>query len=382
MAINYQSIAEKLKQARELQSIMVETVSQETGITVDRIHFIESGQFIPSGDEVLILANYYCHDFRDFLDDQRPAPFEKTDLLYRRHGQEFSPSDRRSIQEFLYLCEVESYLEEELNIEKLRFSFSPSGKYFKGHGANAAHALRAFLGYASNSIPRDVFADFRKIGCHVFRRRLDNSDISGLYIEHPIAGHCLLINYDEDIYRQRFSVGHEAAHAIFDSSDSVVVSFRHRGGRYSEDDLKEIRANRFASCYLMPPDQLPNVSTWTTDQSVHWAQQFRVSTESLSYALMEAKLIDNRTAEIIRSVKVHNSEKIDPEAPESLTDRQKQRRLELLKRGLSTYYVNLCFEAHQRDLITAGRLGEVLLADHAGTREISTLFGRAIQYGT
>jgi len=380
VAINYQSIAQKLKQARELQSIMVETVSEETGITVDRIHFIEAGQARPSGDEVLILANYYRHDLRDFLDDKRPAPFEQTDLLYRRHGNDFSPNDRRSIQEFLYLCEIESELESDLDIEKLRFPFFPQGKYYKGHGENAARALRAFLGYAPNEIPRNVFADFRKIGCHVFRRRLENSDISGLYIEHPIAGHCLLVNYDEDIYRQRFSVGHEAAHAIFDSSDSVVVSFRHREGRYSQADLKEIRANRFASCYLMPPDQLPSVSTWTTDQAIHWAQQFRVSTESLSYALMEAKLIDKRTAQVIRSVKVHSSEKIDPEAPESLTDRQKVRRLELLKRGLSTYYVNLCFEAHQRDLISAGRLGEAFLADHAETREISILFGRAIQY--
>ena len=381
MAIDYQSIAQKLKQARELQSIMVEAVSQETGITAGRIHLIEDGQARPSGDEVLILANYYCHDFRDFLDDKRPAPFEQTDLLYRRHGEAFSPEDRRAIQEFLFLCEIESSLENDLDIKKLEFPFSPQGKFFKGHGESAAYGLRAFLGYKPNQIPRDVFADFRRIGCHVFRRRLVNSDISGLYIEHPIAGHCLLVNYDEDIYRQRFSVAHEAAHAIFDSSDSVVVSFRRREGRYSEAELKEVRANRFASCYLMPPDQLPRVSAWTPDQAVHWAQQFRVSTESLSYALMEAKFVDKGTAKVIRSVKVQSTEKIDPEAPETLNVRQKERRLALLERGLSDFYVNLCFEAYQRDLISAGRLSEALLADHAETREISVLFGRAIQYG-
>lgn len=381
MAIDYQSIAEKLKQARELQSITIETVSQGTGITADRIYLIEDNQSRPTGDEVLILANYYHHDFRDFLDDNRPAPFEQTDLLYRRHGEAFSPEDRRAIQEFLFLCEIESSLEYDLEIKKLEFPFSPQGKFFKGHGESAAYELRAFLGYKPNQIPRDVFADFRRIGCHVFRRRLVNSDISGLYIEHPIAGHCLLVNYDEDVYRQRFSVAHEAAHAIFDSSDSVVVSFRRREGRFSEAELKEVRANRFASCFLMPPDQLPSVSAWTPDQAVHWAQQFRVSTESLSYALMEAKFIDKEIAKAIRSVKVQSTEKIDPEAPESLNDRQKERRLALLERGLSDYYVNLCFEAYQRDLISAGRLSEALLADHSETREISVLFGRAIQHG-
>lgn len=382
MSIDYQSIAQKLKQARELQSIMIETVSQETGINAERIHYIEAGQARPSGDEVLILANYYRHDFRDFLDDKRPAPFDQTDLLYRRHGDEFLFRDRRSIQEFLFLCEIESFIEAEFDIKKQKFSFTPRGSYFKGHGETAAYDLRAYLEYIPNEIPRDVFADFRKIGCHVFRRRLENSDISGLYVEHPIAGHCLLVNYQEDVYRQRFSVSHEAAHAIFDSSDSVVVTFRKGDSRHSEDKLKETRANRFASCYLMPPDQLPRVSRWTPEQATHWAQQFRVSTEALSYALLEADLVDASTAKIIRSVTVQNAEKIDPEAPESLNDRQRERRMELLERGLSDYYVKLCFEACRQGLISVGRLSEALLADHGETREISVLFGRTIHHGS
>lgn len=382
MAIDLQGIAAKLRHARELQSLLVECVSQETGITQDRIMLIEAGQSKPSGDEVLILANFYRHDFRDFLDNSRPAPFEKTDLLYRCHGDAFRPEDRRAIQEFLYLCEVEASLEADLDIQKLKFLFTPTGNIYKSHGELAAKGLRTLLGYAAPEIPRDVFSDFRKIGFHVFRRKLDNSDISGLYIEHPIAGHCLLVNYDEDIYRQRFTVSHEASHAIFDSSEGVVVSYRNQDSRHSEDRLKEIRANRFASCYLMPPDQLPRVSIWTPDEATHWAQQLRVSTMALSFALLEAKLIDQSAAEIISSVKVASAEKIDPEAPASLTEKQRGRRFALLKRGLSIYYVGLCFEAHSQGLISVGRLGEALMADHADTREISILFGRHINHGS
>jgi hypothetical protein len=83
---------------------------------------VESGQSKPSGDEVLILANFYRHDFRDFLDDTRPAPFEQTDILYRRHGDAFTPQDRRAIQEFLFLCEIESSLEAELGVSKEPFA--------------------------------------------------------------------------------------------------------------------------------------------------------------------------------------------------------------------------------------------------------------------
>lgn len=382
MAIDYQAIARKLRRARELQSLAVETVNQATGITPERIDLIESGQSSPSGDEVLILANFYRHDFRDFLDDSRPAPFEQTDLLYRRHGDAFHHEDRRAIQEFLFLCEIESALEADLVVQKLKFSFTPRGSIFKSHGESAARELRAFIGYAPNAIPRDVFADFRRIGCHVFRRRLVNSNISGLYIEHPVAGHCLLVNYDEDVYRQRFSVSHEAAHAIFDSSETVVVTYRKENGRHSEDKLKEIRANRFASCYLLPPDHLPRIPQWTPEQATSWAQKLRVSTTALSIALRQANLVDDAVAQTIRSVKVPSTEKIDPEAPTTLTDKQRERRMALLERGLSDYYVDLCFEAHHNGMISAGRLGEALLADHAEAREISVLFGRSINHGS
>lgn len=84
---------------------------------------------------------------------------------------------------------------------------------------------------------------------------------------------------------------------------------------------------------------------------------------------------------ISHAVKVQTTEKIDPEAPKSLTQKQQARRLNLLSRGLSDYYVGLCFEAYHRRIISAGRLGEALLANHAETREISILFGRSIHYG-
>ncbi|MDI1231740.1 MAG: XRE family transcriptional regulator [Methylobacter sp.] len=381
MALNLKVLAQRLRRARELQAIELSTVCQKTGITHERLSQIESVQCKPSGDEVLILANYYHVNFRDFLNESGPESFEQTEILYRRHGDDFRSDDRRAIQEFLYLCETESFLEAELKIQKHKFAFVPTGKHFKTHGMQAAGKLRSFLGYAANEIPRDIFNDFRQIGFHVFRRKLTNSNISGLYIYHPNAGHCLLINYEEDIYRQRFSASHEAAHAIFDSSESVVVSYKPGKGDYSAQELKEIRANRFASCYLIPPDQLPKVSQWSKYLALNWAQQLRVSTAVLSFSLKEAGLVDESTAKLIRSFSVPTSDKIDPEAPQTLTEKQRSRRLNLLESGLSDYYVGLCFEAYHQGIISAGRLSEALLADHAETQEISILFGRSLQYG-
>lgn len=289
MAINLRLIGERLTQARQLQAVDVAVVSSHTGIESSRLDFIEGGKGLPSGDELLILANYYARDFRDFVDPARPEPFKQTDILYRRHGEAFTVNDRRAIQEFLFLCEIEATLQKELGIRQTPFKFESSDRdMHKVQGLKAAAELRTVLGHTGRKISLNIYADFRKIGIHVFRRRLIASEISGLYIEHPIAGHCILVNYDEDIYRQRFSASHEAAHAIFDSSESASVSYRRGSSNYDGRDLKELRANRFAAGYLMPPDILPNIERWDTDMALHWAQTLKVSTEALSYALLDS----------------------------------------------------------------------------------------------
>jgi len=380
LTVNIKFISDRLKQARTLQSLSVETVSVETGIESSRLNQIESGNETPSGDELLILANYYRHDYRDFLPGDRPGPFEQADILYRRHGVAFTAQDRRSIQEFLFLCEIEASLEKELKIPKVDFNFAIKGDYYKKHGEAAAAALRIKLGYKSREIPLDIYRDFRQIGVHIFRRKLSSSEISGLYIEHPTAGHCVLINYEEDVYRQRFSVSHEAAHAIFDSSDAVSVSYQRESSKYDRTDKLEWRANRFASCYLMPPDSLPNSSQWDTKLAAAWASRLNVSTAALSYALLEADYVNEATAKLIRSVSVPQTDKVDPEAPRGLSTLQIKRRKNMMERGLSNYYVGLCFDAHQQGIISAGRLAEALLTDHEDMREISVLYGRNISH--
>lgn len=373
-------IAERIKHARELQGLSCAVVSLATGISEGRLIEIEAGSSEPSGDEVLILAFHYRHDFRDFVDDRRPEPFDSVDILYRRSGSAFSPSDRRAVQEFLFLCERESEIEKVLEVQRTSFSFVPSGEIYKKHGEDAAIALRKSLRYKNNEIVNDVYADMRKIGVHVFRRRLDSSAISGLFVNSSISGRCVLINYDEDIYRQRFSAAHELAHSIFDVSDSARVTFDTRSNAYDKADLKEIRANRFASCLLLPPSSLPKGVVWTSSEAVRWASSFRVSTAVLAISLRESALINDSEYQVICSAKVPSGLKVDPEAPKSLTEAQRKRRFAYLERGLSDHYVRLCFEAHHEGHVSSGWLSESFLADHAELREISVLFGGSLRY--
>jgi Zn-dependent peptidase ImmA (M78 family) len=377
MPISLQALGSKLSKYRDQLTQTLDEVATATGIDTGRLRSIERGETEPTGDEILILADHYRCDFKFFISIEESAPFEQTDTLYRAHGREFSKQDRAAVQEFLYLCDIEEFLMKELGRRVQPFSFSPSGTYFKGHGEAAAAAFRKTMGHSERAVPRDIYEEFRSVGVHVFRRRLGNSAISGLFIMHPTAGKCALVNYSEDVYRQRFSAAHEMAHAIFDSGSGPSVSyFKPKGA-----DMLEVRANRFASCYLMPPEflqKLPSPSSWAEAEAQYWANELRVSCEALGFALKEAQLVDDGVSARIRGFRVPREAKIDPELPQSLNHTQRARKEALLERGLSDHYVGLCFEAYKQGSISLGRLAEALLCSRGELAELARLYGRSL----
>lgn len=377
MSINLQVLGSKLAKYRDQLEESLEEVGEATGIEVARLRAIEGGEQEPTGDEVLILADYYRCDFKYFISNEHSAPFEQTDTLYRAHGREFSKRDRAAIQEFLYLCDIEEYLMRELGKTMRPFYHTTSGDYFKGHGEAAAAALRRAMGHSEREVPRDIFEEFRSAGVHVFRRKLGNSAISGLFILHPTAGKCALVNHSEDVYRQRFSAAHEMAHAIFDSGSGPSVSFVKQLGL----DMLEVRANRFASCYLMPPEflrRLPSPAAWNEADAQRWANELRVSCDALGIALKEAKIVDAAASDRIRRYRVPREAKLDPELPASLNKTQVARKVALLERGLSDHYVGLCFDAYKQGGISLGRLTEALLCSRGELGELAKLYGRSL----
>jgi Zn-dependent peptidase ImmA (M78 family) len=377
MSIDLKSLSSKLTKYREQLKESIDNVATATGIDSTRLATVEAGQTEPTGDEVLILADYYRCDFKFFISNEQVAPFEQTETLYRAHGDDFTREDRRAVQDFLYLCETEAFLMQELGQRTSEFNFRPTGTFFKGHGADAATQLRRALGHSDREVPRDVYAEFRSVGVHVFRRKLGNSNISGLFIMHPVAGKCALVNHSEDIYRQRFSAAHEMAHAIFDSAQGASVSYKKQGHL----DMLEVRANRFASCYLMPPaflGNLPDPAKWSDADAMRWAGDLRVSCDALGIALKESNLIDDATSQRFRRLRIPHEAKVDPELPENLNATQHERKSKLLGLGLSNFYVGLSFDAFSTGAISVGRLAEALLCSQGELAELASIYGRTL----
>lgn len=377
MNINLELLGSKLEKYRNQLQYSLPEVANLTGILAERLSELEKGSIRPSGDEILILADLYKCDYKFFLSNEKLASFEQTETLYRMFGDQFSKEDRRAIQECLFLAECEAYLEQALNKPKLiTFSFNKPNREPKYYGKYAAQQLRSYLKYSENHIFVDVYKDMRDIGIRVFRRKLENSSISGLFIKHPVAGKCVLINYEDDIYRQRFTAAHEMAHTILDDNQDVLVSFSSE----KKQDI-ETRANYFASAYLMSKEamlKIPEYNSWTTEKAIKLANEFKVSTQVLAYALRNNKLIDENNKEIILSAKVPKEYKQDPElnnlSPNSIIAKQN-----LLEHGMSDYYVQLCFQACRANIISVSRLREILLLEtNEELSEFSTIYRESV----
>ncbi len=266
MSIDRQLLADRLIRYREQFQVDISDLSASTGIRSERLIHFEKAEIEPTGDEILILADFYKCDFRFFISNQKLAPFEQTEYLFRKYGDDLTKEDRWAIQEVLFLSECEAFLANHFDNYRIRnFYYEKRGSFYKQQAIEAATLLRDFLGYSDYEVPMDIYEDFREIGIHLFRRKLFNSNISGICVKHPVAGKCVLVNYDEDIYRQRFTAAHEVGHSILDNDNEVVVSYK----RWGKKNLVEIRANTFASNYLMPSNflkRIPNPSTWNIDR--------------------------------------------------------------------------------------------------------------------
>jgi len=369
------AFSDKIRRSKEHLAVQDTEIIAETGIGKSRLAELMSGAADPTGDEVLILADFFDCDYKFFISHEKLAAFEETDSLYRKYGDQFSKADRRSVQQFLYLCECESWLWQLTNKRSAAFDFVPKGGNYKANGARAALELRTLLDYQAGQVPSDIFRDFRLLGIHIFRRKLSNSNISGVMIRHPKAGNCVLVNYDEDLYRQRFTAAHELAHAIMEDT-SVNISMGNDGS-----PLVEVRANAFASNYLLPPEFLANiassVSTWTDAVLVEWAARLKVSTLMLRIALKERGFISESTFNALKGARVPRERKVDPELANQ-TGRTRDRKMTLLERGLSFHYVGECIETLRAGRISRGRAAEMLLVSEPELYEIEQLFSPSV----
>lgn len=150
-----------------------------------------------------------------------------------------------------------------------------------------------------------------------------------------------------------------------------VVSF----AKWGRNDLVEIRANTFASRYLLPSQLLRSLpeKSWGRDSLIAWASRLKVSALALAIGLKESGILPEEEFSALSSVKVPAHLKSDPEI-EGIEGRSLKRKQSLMERGLSTAYVSLCFDALAGGIVTNARAAEMLLASEDELNEMARLF--------
>lgn len=146
MSLNLAVLGGKLAAYRRDISDTVEEVAAATGLAIERIAAIEAGEVEPNGDEILILSDYFRCDYKVFLTDDALPNAPPAQTLYRAKTVDFSKEDRRAIRDFIYLCETEHELEQDLG--RLSTSFElPIEIRTRGDTEAAVSAVRTRLGY-------------------------------------------------------------------------------------------------------------------------------------------------------------------------------------------------------------------------------------------
>ena len=368
MTFDYVLLGKKLQEARESLLIDTQEAAARLQISVEDYLKLESGQKKATGDQVVLLTSLYQRDFRYFVTGNYPSAESQIQEMFRLNSS-LSKNDRIAIQQFVRLCEYENFLEQEVFQNK----FSPFPNYgqrqfshsnFKRQGAEAARFERERLDLGVSAI-LDIFALLRSQGIHVFKRQLEDRNISGLYIHHPTAGHCILINYLDDMYRQNFSAAHEYCHALFDSDIGHEVTYLNKN-----TNEFEWRANSFAGNFLIPSKCIEADYNTPANKYETWintirqiATRFRVSSQVVIIRLIEMNWIDENLKQKLmneRRLIIKSQEKIDPEIPQDLSPGQKERLTQVIRNGLSWYFIELCIEAYRQGKITYHKLLEVL----------------------
>ena len=342
--------------------------SERTGISEARLQAIESGEIEPTGDEVLTIADVYREPVVFFITNERSASIEKASDLYRMYGRSFSSVDRQNIQEFLTLCRMEYEIEELLGRRPRTFAFNPGSvsRHMKRAGRETAEKLRFDLELGNHPI-EDPFQLARKLHCHVFRRKLHNSRVSGVMLRHDEFGPCILVNYSEGHYRQNFSLAHELCHTLLDNDHAVSFSFHERSDEQREElRRREWRANAFASHLLFPHSVRQKLPLGTTaDDRVRAvrraAEAYHINPVVVLYALKEAGRLSVAQVDGLKprlTIPEREQEAADMAAE---TTKVQQRLTRLLEAGLAPEYVKTCLRAYREGEVSYGRLADALL---------------------
>ncbi len=152
-------------------------------------------------------------------------------------------------------------------------------------------------------IPVDVEGLSQDLNIEI--KKADDKDISVsglLYRKDGVA--YMAINSAETTERQRFTIAHEIGHFVLHTTKDIFVEYRQK--TYEKNVVrtnKEIEANHFAACLLMPRSEiekevknLNKLDCEVSPNDIHvLANKYQVSDEAMTFRLLNLNLFSKNS---------------------------------------------------------------------------------------
>lgn len=251
-------LGKKLRQFREKSGLRQEEVEKAIGLPQKAFTHIENGTRKVSTLELAKFSALFHVPISDFFAKE----MQEEDLLVALHrlapGLEADPSVHDQVARCIQICREGVFLKDVLGLshqQTIRTYSYPTLKDVqeaKMQGEFVAREERRSLELGDAPV-YDIAEVLSSQGIWTVQTKLPN-EMSGLFLHHSLLGMAIIINSNHVRVRQRFSYAHEYAHALFDSNRTITVS-----NSDNISDLIEVRANAFASAFLMPEQGIANL---------------------------------------------------------------------------------------------------------------------------
>jgi len=253
MTITHEELAERLREAREASGFTQEDVAKALGLVRPAIAQIEAGRRKVSSIELMTLSRLYGRTPQNFFDEE----FEREGIacIWRAIPEAHKdPAVQNGMSRGIEI--INTILDLEKNLGHVRLSSnlptrklaSPRNKWEAiQQGQYIADQERKRLNLGIDPVDNPA-AVLENQGILVLALELPNG-ISGFTYRSDPAIVCAA-NVSDALVRQRYSLAHEYCHAVCDMSEiaGIVTRAEHK------KDNREVRADVFASCFLMPED--------------------------------------------------------------------------------------------------------------------------------
>jgi len=288
--------------------------------------------------------------------------------LFRRFGEDAGPDgiEQSTLFEFESACR--DYLELEtlngLPDRQVPDVGEPSSQSI--HDAERlAGVVRGYLGVGDESPLRDLrvlLEDGLAVRTFVAERA---GRLSGASIHHDKIGGCVLVTR-ASVAHMRFTLAHELGHLLAHRKRDGHVDLERAGRKPPEERFADI----FAAALLMPTrgvrerfTSIREASQEISDVDVlYLARAFGVSYPAMTYRLQNLRLVTPSLAEQLRAQ--HAASPVGPERRAREANIEQRFPDSSQWEQLPERYVFLAFRAYRNELVSTGRLAELLRTDH------------------